>query len=153
MRTSYFAIFLILLLMSAAAFSQDTQVRPETTHRNPLGALNLTKEQAAAIQRINREKRPRETAARKRFNAAREALDAAIYDAEPDENAFKAKLDEFNAARAELANVRFWGEFELRKMLTAEQLAKFREMRLRTLQRRERRQRRPAVPARTSSAN
>jgi len=54
-----------------------------------------------------------------------------IYGDTVDDSVVKERLREFQAAQAELARIKFTNELAVRKVLTPEQLVKFRELRRR----------------------
>lgn len=68
-------------------------------------------------------------AAQKRLRDATIALDQAIYADTLVEGEFETKLKEQQLAQAEVIRVRSMGELAIRKILTPEQLVKFRELR------------------------
>lgn len=102
--------------------------------------LGLTPEQRQRIQRMNQARRPLMKEATSRLREANRALDAAIYADSLNEEDVAARLKDFQEAEAEVAKLRFRAELELRKVLTPEQLGKFRDLRERFSNRREERQ-------------
>lgn len=98
--------------------------------------LGLTPEQMQEMRRINQERRPAEVAARQRFQDATRALNAAIYSDNLDEAVFHSSLKEFQAAQGELARIKFTSELAIRRLLTPEQLLKFRDLRKRFAEKR-----------------
>src|SRR5690242_2106209 len=96
---------------------------------NLLAALGLSPDQQQLVRRINQQRKPLMEAALARLKAANQALDEAIYADSLDETGFQAKLKELHAAQAEVAKLRFTSELEIRKVLTPDQLARFRELR------------------------
>ena len=114
---------------------------------NLIKELALTPEQAQQIRRMNQARRPLMEDAGRRLREANRALDMAVYADTLNEEDVAAKLKEFQLAQAEVARLRFRGELELRKVLTPEQLTKFRELRARFGRGREiRRNRRRGMP-------
>ena len=109
---------------------------------NLLSELSLSQEQLEAIRRMNRERRPLMEEATRRLREANRGLDMAIYADTLNEVDVAARLKEFQSAQAEVASLRFRGELELRKVLTPEQLNKFRVLREQFGRRREMRQNR-----------
>jgi Spy/CpxP family protein refolding chaperone len=95
---------------------------------------------------MNRDRKPLMEAAQRRLREANRALDMAIYGDELDEAAVQARLQEFQQAQAEVSGIRFRSELELRKILTPEQLAKFRQLRARMARARENFQERRQQP-------
>ena len=102
--------------------------------------LGLTPEQRQRIQQMNQARRPLMKAATGRLREANRALDAAIYADSLNEEDVAARLRDFQEAEAEVAKLRFRAELELRKVLTPEQLGKFRYLRERFAKQRELRQ-------------
>ena len=104
--------------------SFDKQSRP-----NLLAELDLSTEQIRQIRRINREKQPLVREARQRMLEANRVLDQSIYDDSIDESVVETRLKEAQTAQAEFTKIRSMTEFAVRKILTPEQLVKFREIR------------------------
>ena len=109
---------------------------------NLLKELGLTPEQVQQIRRMNQARRPLMENAVRRLREANRSLDMAIYADTLNEEDVAARMKEFQLAQAEVAKLRFRGELELRKVLTSEQLGKFRQLRERFGRGRERRQNR-----------
>jgi Spy/CpxP family protein refolding chaperone len=70
-------------------------------------------------------------AALNRLREANLALDAAIYADSVDEEVFEARLKDQQLAQAEVARLRFTSELAVRKILTPDQLTRFRDLRQR----------------------
>lgn len=96
---------------------------------NLLRELGLTQDQVKEIRRINQSNRGDVRAAQQRVGEARRNLDQAIYAEKVDEAIIQNRLREFQVAQADIARIRFNTEFAIRKILTPEQLLKFRELR------------------------
>lgn len=151
-----FVFFLLVsfLCITVSAVAQDDPNpdanRPQFDRGRPGGrpnlfrALGLTPEQVEKIRQLNQARRPLMEAALVRLRDANRALDDAIYADSFDENVFKTRLKDQQAAQAEVAHLRFEGELDVRKVLTPEQLAKFRQLRM---QYRPARDDRPGPPA------
>ena len=110
--------------------------RPEAHRPNLLAALGLSPEQVQQIRRMNQGRRIEIVRAQHRVGEATKALDAAIYADTFSEADYQARLREFHVAQAEVARLRFESELSIRKVLTAEQLVKFRDLREQFAQRR-----------------
>lgn len=109
--------------------------------------LGLLPEQLQEIRRMNQERKPLMEEANRKVREANRALDMAIYADNLNEDDIAARLKDFQTAQAEAQKLRFQGELELRKVLTPEQLVKFRALREQFGRRREMRQnRRRALP-------
>lgn len=127
--------FLILLGSFSAAPAQndfDADDPPETRNqRRPklLRELNLTPEQISEIRTINRTNRRELRAAQQKTAEARRALDQAIYAENADEETIRQRLRDFQAAQAESIRIRALTEYSIRKVLTPEQLVRFRQLR------------------------
>jgi len=98
---------------------------------NLLLFLGLSPEQMQQIRRMNQARKPLVEAATLRLRAANRALDEAIYADDVDEPTFQARLKELQLAQADVAKLRFTSELEVRKILTPDQLARFRDLRKR----------------------
>jgi Spy/CpxP family protein refolding chaperone len=132
-------ILAAILLMAGVAVNGQDGPPPETGDRlerqpsrpNLLEALGLSHEQVRQIRSMNRERKPLMEAAQHRLRETNLALDMAVYRDDLDEADVKAKLKDFQDAQAEVARIRFQSELSLRKILTLEQLVKFRGLRAR----------------------
>ena len=138
-------IFVKLIMMAlaattlcTAAFGQDA--KPAETSQPAaqksvdmrtavLGQLNLSREQMQQIRRANQERKPLMDAAQARLREANRVLYEAIYSDQINENDFQAKLKDSQFAQAEVAKIRFMNEFAVRRILTADQLVRFRVLR------------------------
>lgn len=126
-------IFAVLLFASFTfAGAQNLQDAPKDEKMRPMELfkrLGLSQEQVQQIRRINQEKQPLMREAQKRFREANRALDLAIYADTVDENEIQTRLKEAQTAHDEMIKIRSSIELAVRKVLTAEQLAKFRQFR------------------------
>ena len=102
-----------------------------------LRQLDLTPDQIRQIREMNRKTATRRVAARQSLREANRVLDASIYSDVLDEGQVAVNLKEFQKAQAEVSAINFELELNVRKVLTPEQLARFREMRQRFNERRE----------------
>lgn len=93
--------------------------------------LGLSREQIQSIRRLNADRKPVEQEARRRFQDANRELNLAIYGDTTNDEDVQVRLKEFQAAQAELARIKFSNELAMRKLLTPEQLVRFRELRRR----------------------
>jgi periplasmic protein CpxP/Spy len=137
----YTKLFLVLFAIIAAgaggSFGQNGpppgdgpgDERPDGRRPNVLAELGLSREQMQQIGRMNQERRPAIRDARQRMGDAARDLDIAIYSDAVNDADVKARLKEFQAAEAELSRLRFESELAVRKILTPEQLIKFRDLR------------------------
>jgi len=135
---------LLLVLLLLASFgvvaAQDgpppdgappTDAAQSPKRPNLLAILGLSPDQQQAVRRINQRRKPLMEAATARLRAANQALDDAIYSDNVDEAVFQARLKEVHVAQAEVVKLRFTSELEVRKILTPDQLSRFRELRQR----------------------
>jgi len=148
MKTSYliYSIFSVLVCVGAAnVAAQETrpaEAPPQTTQRpdggrpgdprlNLLHRLGLSAEQVEQIRRINVERKPLMDEAQRHLREANRALDAAIYADQVNETDVDARIKDVQTAQTEVARIRFTNELAVRRVLTPEQLIRFREMRQR----------------------
>jgi Spy/CpxP family protein refolding chaperone len=135
----------LLIFLPVFANAQDLQDRPNNDRpniqpRRLFEQLGLSREQIQQIRRINQEKQPLMRAAQEKLKEANRALDLAIYADTPNEEEVRNRLKEVQAAHAEVIRIRTVMEFEVRKVLTAEQLAKFKTLQAEFMKRMEERQ-------------
>ncbi|HYJ92600.1 MAG TPA: Spy/CpxP family protein refolding chaperone [Pyrinomonadaceae bacterium] len=141
----FFLVFLLALGFVGIAAAQDglpangappADGGPKAKRPRPnlLRILGLSPEQMQQVRKMNQERKPLMEAATQRLRAANRALDEAIYADNIDQAAFQAKLKELQAAQAEVARLRFTSELEVRKILTPDQLTRFRDLRQRLQQ-------------------
>jgi Spy/CpxP family protein refolding chaperone len=144
-------LLLPLLLLSPAATPARAQVqdarpdearegealprRPRRERNNLLLRLNLTPEQLAQLREIRGQSVPQERALVRQLNAARRALDEAIYADEVSEPLVEERAREVSQALAALSRLRAQTELRVRRVLNAEQLRSFRDLRQRARQR------------------
>lgn len=128
----------LVAMFGGALYAQDpphpqdaAQFEQQPDRPNLLENLGLRQEQIRRIRLMNRDRKPAMDAAQLRLREANRALDMAIYGDSLDESAVQARLKEFQQAQGDVARIRFQSELELRKILTPEQLARFRMLRAR----------------------
>lgn len=147
------AIFVVVVgfVFAASAMAQDTRSadapQPETQRpamkqmrdrrADFLQRLGLTQEQVQQIRKIHQEKKILMNDAQKRFRLASQALNEAIYADQINEAEVQARLAELQLAQAELDKLRYTNELAVRRVLTQDQLMRFRELRQRFDQMRE----------------
>lgn len=105
--------------------------QPQDPRFNLLRQLGLSREQIQRIRRMNAARRPLIEAAQARFREANRALDEAIYSDQVSEEDIKARLKDVQLAQAEMIRIRSMDELAVRRLLTPEQLVRFRELRAR----------------------
>lgn len=141
MKINTFLKTLILattLCFGANVFAQevktDEQPQPQPTVDNKvtlLRHLGLSREQIQQIRRMNAERKPLMDAAQQRLREATEQLDKTIYAENVADGEFQEHLKAVQLAQAEVSKIRFANELAIRRVLTPEQLIKFRELRRR----------------------
>jgi Spy/CpxP family protein refolding chaperone len=137
----------VIGLMAMSAFGQDgpppddRKMGPPPDGQGPppngrqgdrgqlLRELGLSQEQFQQIRRMNQERKPLMEAAHRRLDEANRALDQAIYADTLNEQDIEAKVKEAQAAQSEMVRLRYLNELQVRKILTPEQLVKFRDLR------------------------
>jgi len=146
MKTNYFQtiiFFAVTLIFASGAAAQDSKQptaspadvqrpamrSPNDPHLEMLRNLGLTDEQVQQIKKIHMDQRPLMDQAQKRLREANRSLNDAIYADQVNEADFQARLSEFQIARGEVERTRYLTELSVRRILTQEQLIKFREMR------------------------
>ncbi len=135
-HTRIFLFITALSLFVAAAWAQDTKPpetqppnQPKDVKTNVLRQLGLSQEQVQQIRRVNMARKPLMDEAQKRSREANRLLDEAIYADTINESDVQARLKEAQLAQAEVAKIRFMNEVAVRRILTPEQLIRFRELR------------------------
>lgn len=98
---------------------------------NLMAELGLSPEQMQQIKTLNAERRPLMQQAQRRLREANRALDAAIYADTVNDAEVSARMADYYAAQNDAASLRFNNELAVRKILTPEQLLRFRELRKR----------------------
>lgn len=134
-----FSALTFLFLFAGLAAAQDKPAEPggptadgrDNGRPSLLAELNLSADQVEQIRQLNHSRRPQMQQAQRRLRDANHALDAAIYADTVNDTDVQARLREVQAAQGDLARLRFEGELAVRKLLTPEQLTKFRDLRRR----------------------
>lgn len=130
-------LFAVLLVGSQAASAQNDMPpadgaqdeRQDGRRPNLLAELGLSPDQIQQIKRINQSRRPLMMEAQRRMRIANRELDSAIYRDSVSDEEFQTRLKELQAAQADLARLRFESELSVRKILTPEQIVRFRDLR------------------------
>ncbi len=130
-----------LILGSVSIFAQEET--PQTTpgadkpvrQVRILQELGLTREQIQQIRRINVQRRPLMQESQQNLRLANRALDLAIYSETATEDDIREKMKAVQLAQAEQIKVRTFTEYQIRRVLTPEQLEKFRQLRERMMNR------------------
>ena len=117
------------LLVFGLAISAVAQ-EPPAPPADPIQQLNLTPEQRQQIRRLTAETRDERQTTNRRLREANAALDQAL-DADPlDENLVEQRINEVAAAQAAQTRMRAHMEMRVRRLLSSEQLATLRRLRL-----------------------
>ena len=144
-------VIALAMLLAVGVVAQDGPPPEEAAQFAPqrpnlLENLGLSQDQIRQIRIMNRDRKPLMESAQRRLRESNRALDEAIYGDRLDEAEIQARLAAFQAAQAEVARIRFESEVELRKILSPDQLAKFRQLRMRLARARENFQQRRQPP-------
>jgi len=135
------SLIALVVLASAAGFSQEPdpadmsapQMRNEGPPRdvrvNVIQQLGLSRDQLQQMRRLNMARKPLVDAGQRRLRQANRALDAAIYADQVSDAEVELRLKELQMAQAEMAKIRFTHELNVRRVLTPEQLVRFRAIR------------------------
>lgn len=124
-----FALFAQSAVSDSTTKPPADQVKPQEERPNLFRELGLSPDQIAQIKGINIERKPLIDQANRRLREANHNLDMAIYADSPSDADVQARLDEFRQAQADVVRIRFMSEYAVRKVLTPDQLVKFRELR------------------------
>lgn len=127
----FFVFFAFSMVKAQSEMPPNAQSKQADRESRPnlMAELGLTPDQRQQIRRVNAEKRPLARAAQERLRSANQNLDQAIYADNVNETEIQARLKDVQTAQIELIRIRFTNELAVRKILTAEQLAKFRDLR------------------------
>lgn len=109
------------------AASPQRPARPRAG--NLVQRLNLTPEQRRQLREIRAQGEPETRELTRRVRLARRALDEAIYSDAVEESLVEQRTRELSAAQSALMRLRAATELKVRRVLTAEQLQTFRELR------------------------
>lgn len=133
MKRNYLITIIFILLFSAAAMAQEfvegPDTRPQPKRPNLLKELGLDETQTQQIRRIYGERGPQMKQAQMRLREANRALDEAIYDKETSDSQIQSLMKDVQSAHMEVIRIRTQTETDVRRVLTSEQLVKFRNLR------------------------
>jgi Spy/CpxP family protein refolding chaperone len=115
--------------------------RPDDDRGEILRQLNLSQEQFQSIRKLLGDNGPKVREAQRDFREAQEALDDAIYADTVDEVLVQSLTKRSSEAQATLMKLRTINEFAIRRILTPEQVTKFRDLRKQQIQERKQQQR------------
>jgi len=130
--TKFLLTLILGFLFAFSAMGQDVKPDPAAAqpgNGNLLEQLGLTPDQVREIRQLNKQRKPAMEGAKLRVVNANRDLDAAIYADNVDEAQVNAQLAELQIAQADVARIRFTNELAIRRILTPEQLGRFRDLR------------------------
>jgi Spy/CpxP family protein refolding chaperone len=136
----FFVVFGLALGTNARAQTQGAPTAQPTPARrggverparggNLMRRLNLTPEQRLKLREIRSQGEPETRVLTRRVRLARRALDEAIYSDAVEDALVEQRARELAAAQTALVRLRAATELKVRRVLTAEQLQTFRELR------------------------
>lgn len=147
LTTAAFGLALALFALCPTARAQDAAQQPSAQRQtqpvpgarraarpragNLMRQLNLSRAQRIQLREIRRRREPEARELVRRVRLARRALDEAIYADAAEDSLVEQRAGELAAAQAALVRLRAATELKVRRLLTAEQLRAFRELRLR----------------------
>jgi Spy/CpxP family protein refolding chaperone len=100
---------------------------------NLVQALGLTQDQIRQLRQTNATLGPQLKESERNLRQSRQALDEAIYSDESSDELIRERLQNFQNAQAEVARNRTMMEVSIRKILTRDQMFKFRQLRQRAM--------------------
>jgi Spy/CpxP family protein refolding chaperone len=113
-------------------YGEGGQARRQNDARpNIMRQLGLSREQMQQLREYNQLRRPTMEAAQLRFREANRRLDEAIYAHQLNEAEVHERIKEVQLSQAELIKLRSMSELSIRKILTPDQLNRFRKLRQR----------------------
>lgn len=128
-----FAVFSLTVLGQTGSIPQETPNNPQAGQKdgrqNLLMQLGLSRDQIRELRQLNQARRPIMEAAQLRVREATRSLDDAIYNDQLIESELDDKVKELQLAQAEITKLRAANEIAVRKLLTPEQLVRFRDLR------------------------
>lgn len=145
-KINFLSLFFTLLLTVLAFSTVSAQDSEQNENPNPqqvkrpfqlFQELGLSPDQIQQIRRINQERRPIMQEAARRWRQANRDLDLAIYADNSTEEQVKELLKTAQLAQAELLRERSLTEYMIRKVLSPEQLVKFRNLRQQMMEQRQ----------------
>jgi Spy/CpxP family protein refolding chaperone len=137
-----FAAAIVALAFSAARAQDTQQPQPAETQQtaaqqDPITRLNLSAEQMQRIRTIREQNRDERAAINRRVRQAQIALDTTLDSENPSEELIAQRAHELGEAQAALIRMRAVTEVRIRRVLTLEQLARLRQLRVEAARARE----------------
>ncbi len=146
-KINFLSLILTVFLFAGFCTSvkaQDNSGAPDQPAAAPrpnlMAQLGLTQDQIRQVRQVNQEKKPQMRAAQELLREANRNLDQAVYADVVNDAEIQTRLKEVQAAHAEVIKIRSVTELAVRKVLTPDQLAKFREVRQQFMENKELRQ-------------
>lgn len=142
-RTHFIPSLILIALLGITALAQDKGINapppppssvdgpPDGSRQGYLRELGLSKEQLERIRTINRERRTAIFEAQEKLREANRALDEAIYADDASEELINERINAVRDAQGAALRARSMTEYQIRRVLNAEQLKSFREARRR----------------------
>ncbi|MDX6694409.1 MAG: periplasmic protein CpxP/Spy [Blastocatellia bacterium] len=121
---------------SSPAPASEVEQNAGNQNGDLIKTLGLTPEQLGKIRTIREQNKEERRLATERLRGAQQALDAAIYSDEMSELVIEERTRELVAAQTATMRLRVMTELSIRRVLTPEQLATLRGLRLRQAERR-----------------
>ncbi len=134
MKKLSISLFFILATV-VGTYAQETKPdaaapQAQQEDRNAfLKEIGLTQDQVRQIRRLNMDRKPMMQAAQGRLREANRLLDEAIYSDQLNETDVQARMKDAQAAQAEVFRLRSANELAIRRILTPDQLVRFRDLR------------------------
>lgn len=133
-----------LFAASSATIKAQDETLPDAPNQrldaprpNLMEQLGLTPEQVNQVRQINQTNKPQMRQAQERLREANRNLDQAIYADAANDAEIQTRLREVQTAHAEVIKIKAQTELAVRRILTPEQLAKFRDVRRQFMERKE----------------
>ena len=136
---------LLIFVSLMAVKAQDETLPPDAPNQkfaaprrpNLMEKLGLTQDQIKQVRQINQANKPQMREAQERLREANRNLDQAIYADVADDAEVQTRLKEVQSAHAEVIKIESATELAVRKILTPDQLAKFRDVRQQFMKKKE----------------
>lgn len=134
----------LLFAASSATIKAQDETPPDAPNQrldaprpNLMQQLGLTPNQINQVRQINQMNKPQMRSAQERLREANRNLDQAIYADAANEVEIQTRLREVQTAHTEVIKIKAQTELAVRRILTPEQLAKFRDVRRQFMEKKE----------------
>jgi Spy/CpxP family protein refolding chaperone len=128
---TFMLLMLVATVVTVSAMPQSPQQDPSPTPaQDPITMLNLTPEQRQKIRAIRAESKEERATIIERVKSSNEALERTLDADNPNEEEVELRLRDLAAAQAASTRMRVLQELRIRRVLTPEQIAKWRTIRL-----------------------